>query len=149
MVRGGHRCRRHDCGQPSRGRGVRDRRRASRRGGGAGPRLPGPTEPSAARSAAPRDLLRSPAMQGVLAFLIYLAAMLETPFRPILVRASQSLLDQQSMDPNFYVWGLRWWPYAIGHGLNPLYSHQIAAPAGHSLAWVTTAPPLALVAAPL
>jgi hypothetical protein len=117
--------------------------------GTAGAQLAEPAAPSAARPAAPRDLLRSPAMQGVLAFLIYLAAMLETPFRPILVRASQSLLDQQSMDPNFYVWGLRWWPYAIGHGLNPLYSHQIAAPAGHSLAWVTTAPPLALVAAPL
>ncbi|HEY2078262.1 MAG TPA: hypothetical protein VGH53_18175, partial [Streptosporangiaceae bacterium] len=117
--------------------------------GKAGAQLAEPAEPSAARPAAPRDLLRSPAVQGVLAFLIYLAAMLETPFRPILVRASQSLLDQQSMDPNFYVWGLRWWPYAIGHGLNPLYSHQIAAPAGHSLAWVTTAPPVALVAAPL
>ena len=53
------------------------------------------------------------------------------------------------MDPNFYVWCLRWWPYAVVHGLNPLYTHQIAAPAGHSLAWVTTVPPLALLAAPL
>ena len=59
------------------------------------------------------------------------------------------MLDQKSMDPNFFIWGMRWWPYAIGHGLNPLYTHQIMAPAGHSLAWVTTVPPLALLAAPL
>ena len=53
------------------------------------------------------------------------------------------------MDPNFYVWCLRWWPYAIGHGLNPLVTHLIGAPGGDSLAWVTTVPPLALLAAPL
>ena len=53
------------------------------------------------------------------------------------------------MDPNFYVWCLRWWPYAVVHGLNPLYTHQIGAPAGQSLAWVTTIPPLALLAAPI
>ncbi len=47
------------------------------------------------------------------------------------------------------MWSLRWWPYAISHGLNPLYSSQISAPAGHSLAWVTTVPPLALLASPL
>src|SRR5262249_40104779 len=58
-------------------------------------------------------------------------------------------LAQKSQDPNFYVWSLHWWPYAIGHGLNPLYSNQIMAPAGHSLAWVTTVPPLALLASPL
>jgi hypothetical protein len=117
--------------------------------GKAGAKLAEPEEPPAASPAAPRRLIRSPALQGCLAFLIYLAALVETPFRPVLLHASRALLDQKSMDPNFYVWGLRWWPYAIGHGLNPLYTHQIAAPAGHSLAWVTTAPPVALLAAPL
>ena len=39
--------------------------------------------------------------------------------------------------------------YAIAHGLNPLYSSRMAAQAGHSLAWVTTVPPLALLATPL
>jgi len=119
------------------------------RPGKAGAQLAEPPGQSTPSPAAPRDLLRSPVLQGVLAFGIYLAAFLETPFRPILLHASQAVMDQKSMDPNFYVWGLRWWPYAIGHGLNPFYTHQIAAPAGHSLVWVTTAPPVALLAVPL
>ncbi len=53
------------------------------------------------------------------------------------------------MDPNFYVWSLRWWTYAISHGLNPLYSRQIGAPVGFSLAWTTTAPALAVVLFPI
>ncbi|HUC21786.1 MAG TPA: hypothetical protein VMA73_03705 [Streptosporangiaceae bacterium] len=122
---------------------------ADGRPGKAGAQLAEPPGQSAASPAAPRNLLRSPVLQGVLAFLIYLAAFLETPFRPILLHASQAVMDQKSMDPNFYVWGLRWWPYAIGHGLNPLYTHQIAAPGGHSLVWVTTAPPVVLLAVPL
>src|SRR6202007_2128878 len=119
------------------------------RPGKAGAQLAEPPSQPAASSAAPRDLLRSPVLQGVLAFLIYLAAFLETPFRPILLHASQAVMDQKSMDPNFYVWGLRWWPFAIGHGLNPFYTDQIGAPAGHSLVWVTTAPPVVLLAVPL
>jgi hypothetical protein len=53
------------------------------------------------------------------------------------------------VDPNFYVWSLRWWPYAISHGLNPLYSSQIGAPVGFSLAWTTTAPALAVIMFPI
>ena len=69
--------------------------------------------------------------------------------RRLLLHASQAQLLQKSPDPNFYVWSLRWWPYAVAHGLNPLYSHEIAAPAGHALAWITTTSPLALLTAPL
>ncbi len=53
------------------------------------------------------------------------------------------------MDPNFFVWNLRWWPYAIGHLIDPLHTTQIGAPGGFALAWVTTAPPLGLLASPL
>ena len=88
-------------------------------------------------------------MQGLLALGIYLAVWLPTLARPLVLHAASAQLDQQNPDPNFYVWSMRWWPYAILHGLNPLYSSQIAAPAGHSLAWVTTAPPVALLATPL
>ncbi len=98
----------------------------------------------------PRDWLRSPALQGLLAFGIYLAAWVLTAARPMVGHPGAALLEQiHSPDPNFYVWGLRWWPYSISHGLNPMYSGQIWAPAGHSLAWATTAPPLALLAIPL
>jgi hypothetical protein len=53
------------------------------------------------------------------------------------------------MDPNFYTWSLRWWPYAISHGLNPLHTTEVSAPAGAGLAWVTTIPPLAVLALPI
>ncbi len=91
----------------------------------------------------------SPALQGLAAFGIYLVVWVLTTVSPLIVHLRRAQLDQKSPDPNFYVWSLRWWPYAIGHGLNPLYSSQIAAPTGHSLAWATTVPPLSLLAAPL
>ena len=106
-------------------------------------------EPEAAAVATPLAWLGRPVLQGTLALLIYVVVWVPTVFRSVVAHLSQATLFQQSMDPNFYVWCLRWWPYAIAHGLNPLYSHQIAAPAGHSLAWVTTVPPLALLSAPL
>ena len=58
-------------------------------------------------------------------------------------------VGQTQVDPNFYVWSLRWWPYALTHGLNPLYSRQIGAPAGYNLAWTTTAPALAVLMSPV
>ncbi|MFZ0047830.1 MAG: hypothetical protein WAL16_18455, partial [Streptosporangiaceae bacterium] len=103
----------------------------------------------AAGVATSHDWVRRPVMQGSLALLIYLAAWIPTAFWDVIRHSSRATLFQQSMDPNFYVWCLRWWPYAVAHGLNPLYTHQIGAPAGQSLAWVTTVPPLALLAAPL
>jgi len=117
--------------------------------GKAGAQLADPPVPSAASPAARRDLLRSPALQGAAALALYLLVWLTTSARTLIEHLGWAQLDQQSMDPNFYVWGLRWWPYAIGHTLNPFYTHQIAASAGHSLVWVTTAPPVALLAVPL
>jgi hypothetical protein len=99
---------------------------------------------------APRSRWRIPAtLQGLLAFAVYAAVWLPTVVGPLVGHPSRAQLLQTSPDPNFYVWSLRWWPYAVAHGLNPLYTTQIAAPAGHSLAWVTTVPPLALLATPL
>ena len=119
------------------------------RRGQAGAQVADKQEPAVAEPSAPSSWLRSPALQGGIAFLVYLVVWVGTAFRPVVHHASLMVLDQRSMDPNFYVWSLRWWPYAIGHGLDPLYTHQIAAPTGHSLAWVTTVPPLALLASPL
>ncbi len=93
--------------------------------------------------------LGSAAVQGLLALGIYLAACLSTVARPLVLHASSAQLHQKNPDPNFYVWSLRWWPYAISHGINPLITHQIGAPAGYALAWITTVPALAVLAAPL
>ena len=96
-----------------------------------------------------RPTWASSALQGLLALAVYATVWLPTAARPLISHPSWAQLLQSSPDPNFYVWCLRWWPYAFVHGLNPMYTNLIAAPAGHSLAWVTTVPPLALVAAPL
>jgi len=90
-----------------------------------------------------------PVVQGLLALAVYSAICLSTIARPLVSHLSWAQLWPASPDGDQFVWSLGWWPYAIGHGLNPLYSHLIEAPAGHSLAWVTTVPPLAILAAPL
>jgi hypothetical protein len=95
-----------------------------------------------------RTWLRSPLLQGVVALAVYTTVWLTTAAEPMLRNLGDAHLDQLSMDPNFYTWCLRWWPYALGHGHNPLFTHMVRAPGGHSLAWVTTVPPIALLAAP-
>ena len=96
-----------------------------------------------------RDRLRSPLIQGLIALALYLAAWLPTAALPLVAHPGSAQLDQKSMDPNFYTWAMRWWPYAVVNGLNPMFTHLIGAPYGHSLVWVTTVPPLALLTAPL
>jgi hypothetical protein len=91
----------------------------------------------------------SPAVQGLAALVIYLAIWILTETLPLLAHPGRPQLDQPSTDPNFYVWSLRWWPYAVAHGLNPLYSRLIGVPAGYDLSWVTSIPTLALLAFPL
>jgi hypothetical protein len=108
-----------------------------------------PSGPGTESPAAAGWRVESPVRQGGIAFLIYLVVWVTTAFRPIVSHITWMQLNQKSQDPNISLWSLRWWPYAIGHGLNPLYTHEIFAPAGHSLAWVTTDPPLALLTAPL
>jgi hypothetical protein len=90
-----------------------------------------------------------PVVLGLVALLLYAAVWLATIGKHTLHDLGAAHLDQYSMDPNFYTWSLSWWLYAIGHGLNPFFSHFIWAPGGHSLAWVTAIPPIALLAAPL
>jgi hypothetical protein len=49
----------------------------------------------------------------------------------------------------FYAWALGWWPYAVSHGINPLFSSQIGAPQGYDLAWASTAPSVDLAMWPV
>jgi hypothetical protein len=46
-------------------------------------------------------------------------------------------------------WSLRWWPFALSHGLNPLHTHLLWPPEGFSTLWMTTIPALSLLASPL
>jgi hypothetical protein len=122
--------------------------------GQAGSKLVDPQATVTAQPAARRDWrdwrtwARSPVIQGLLALAIYTTVWLLTGAHAVVRNISDAHLTQASMDPNFYTWCLRWWPYALGHGHNPLFTHMVSAPGGHSLAWVTTVPPIALLATP-
>jgi hypothetical protein len=91
----------------------------------------------------------SPAWQGAIALGVFLVLWIFGYAMPLVLHARTVQLNQSSMDPNFYVWSLRWWPYALAHGVNPFYTKQVGAPHGFNLAWTTTVPPLALLASPL
>jgi hypothetical protein len=109
----------------------------------AAPRMGG-IDPSAFAARIP-----GPVWQGTIALAIYLGLWIFGWTLPLILHARMTLLDQTSQDPNFYVWSLRWWPYAVAHGLNPLLSKEIGAPGGFNMTWTTTVPPLALLASPL
>ncbi len=88
----------------------------------------GPSGAHAVTAVMLRDRFRSPAVQGSLAFVLYLLAWVTTGFRPIVANGTQMVLRPASPDPNFSVWSLRWWPYSVGHGLDPLYTHALMPP---------------------
>jgi hypothetical protein len=52
-------------------------------------------------------------------------------------------------DAPLFVWAMRWWPWAVGHGHNPLFSHFLGVPRGVNLTWVTSVPALSLALAPV
>jgi hypothetical protein len=91
----------------------------------------------------------SPAVQSLIALAIYLVIWVAAEAFPLLAHPGRPQLDQGNMDPNFFTWILRWWPYAIAHGLNPFHTTAVGVPGGHVLAWVTMIPALALLTAPL
>ena len=67
---------------------------------------------------------------------------------PIAAHPGRDLIGQGS-DPTIFVWALAWWPHAILHWENPFFTHVIWAPVGVDLAWATSIPGLALLAAPV
>ncbi len=90
-----------------------------------------------------------PVLQGLIALVIYLVVFVLGMAQALFTHLNQPAVGQVEVDPNFYIWAWRWWAYAVSHGLNPLYSYQIGAPGGYSLAWATTSPSVALLVAPL
>ena len=51
-------------------------------------------------------------------------------------------------DPYAFFWFIAWWPYAIAHHLNPLFTSLLWAPQGTSLAWATPIPLPSILIAP-
>ena len=52
-------------------------------------------------------------------------------------------------DPPQLIWFLNWWPYAITHGIDPLFSTYIWAPKGSDIASATSIPALAILMWPV
>ena len=92
---------------------------------------------------------RPAALQGLLAFTAYLAVFVVGFGLPLASHLDAPNLRQYWTDPQFYTWSLRWWPYAVSHWTNPLFSTQIGAPGGYDLAWASTTPAVDLLMWPV
>jgi len=85
---------------------------------------------------------------GLLALAIYGACSFVFISRSDAGELSASYIGKTN-DPTVYMWLLSWWPYAISHRLNPVITHAVWAPGGFNLAWTTSMPLPALIAAPI
>jgi hypothetical protein len=89
------------------------------------------------------------ALQGLLALAAYLAVFVVGFGLPLISHLNVPNLRQYWTDPQFYTWSMRWWPYAVSHWTNPLFSDQIGAPHGYELAWASTTPSVDLLMWPV
>jgi len=81
------------------------------------------------------------------AFFVYLA--LAIVFRGIPMDFKFASRLNISGDPAFYLWSIKWWPYAISRGLNPFLTKAFWAPFGQNLAWTASVPSIALLFSPI
>jgi hypothetical protein len=54
-----------------------------------------------------------------------------------------------STDSVSFIWFLKWWPYAISHGLNPFICKHVWFPSGYNMTWATSVPFLAILSWPI
>jgi hypothetical protein len=54
-----------------------------------------------------------------------------------------------SADPFIFMWFLAWWPYALSHHLNLLWTDLLWQPVGVAIPWVTSIPGIAVPLIPL
>lgn len=86
---------------------------------------------------------------GLAVFLGFLGLTVILYALPTLGGFSTSCVGRCVPDTSLYVWSMRWMTYAIGHGVDPLFSELVWAPEGTNLAWVTSLPGPALVMTPI
>jgi len=67
----------------------------------------------------------------------------------ILGRMTTWFLSASTQDGSIFIWMFRWWPHAITHHINPLYTTAAWAPGGINLTWVTSVPAPAIAAWPV
>ncbi len=95
----------------------------------------------------PQAGARAPWRPALAAAVLYLiAACLR--YWPVPPWSSTEVLHSGNHDPAQMVWLLAWTPFAVGHGLNPLFSTFLDAPRGANLATSTSMPFLGLLGGP-
>ena len=91
-----------------------------------------------------------PGRHALVAFVAFLVASVVLFGLPVLSDFRHRYVGPASHpDPGFFIWAMAWWPHAIIHGLNPMWSRAVWAPAGYNLAWATGAPGLSLLLLPV
>ncbi len=108
-------------------------------------------------AAAVRSLTTGGARAGAAAFALFLLASILLWGLRVLPHFGSAYLSRANVnDQRFYEWALAWWPYALGHGLNPLHTVYLWSPGGVNLTWVTSLAgpstilsPITLLAGPL
>jgi len=92
--------------------------------------------------------LHRPSLTSPLALAVYIALAVFYLGVPIAGHPGRDVIGYL-VDPQIFIWSVGWWPHAILHGENPIVTHAIWAPEGVNLAWITSVPGLALLAAPV
>jgi hypothetical protein len=92
--------------------------------------------------------VRKPWVWTVGAFLVYCLLALPA-YWPILQHPASRIVGYDPQDQAWQVWLLRWVPYALAHGHNPLFSNWTNYPFGINLAQNTNMPLLGLIMAPV
>ena len=69
--------------------------------------------------------------------------------RVLLHPGSAAVGSNPSDDFQIMTWSLAWWPWALGHGVNPFHTPLLWPPDGFPTLWITSIPIPSLVAFPL
>jgi hypothetical protein len=96
-----------------------------------------------------RELLSLPRVQTLLPLVVYALFAAVWIGRGVVAHPTTEVLGNADRDKTLIIWGFLWWPHAIVHGHDPFVANVVWAPHGVDLAWVTTAPVLGLVLAPV
>jgi hypothetical protein len=70
-------------------------------------------------------------------------------FAPAWSSPTDTTLEGGDGDPAIFMWFLRWVPFALEHGHDPLLTHRLNYPDGVNLMWNTSLPLLGLLLAPV
>lgn len=81
--------------------------------------------------------------------LIYLLIALAYFWWPIHRQFNSVAINSGIPDLGQNLWYLKWWPYALTHGLNPFITYEMWHAFGYNLSWQTSLPGLSLLAYPI